>query len=69
MCRRIVSECPCDDGCPSCVGLANLRPPLHADPDLDGGYAVPDKRATIAMLNLLAEASPAAKEKGPETPF
>jgi len=54
LCRSIVTDCPCQDGCPSCVGLANLRPPLHQDPDLAGGYPVPDKAATIALLELLA---------------
>jgi DEAD/DEAH box helicase domain-containing protein len=50
MCRQIVAECPCDGGCPSCVGLANLRPPLHQDPDLAGGYPVPNKQATMLLL-------------------
>ena len=53
MCRRIVATCPCESGCPSCVGLANLRPPLHQDPDLGAGYAVPDKAATMLLLDLL----------------
>ena len=49
-CRELVDECPCEDGCPSCVGLANLRPPLHQDPDLCGGYAIPNKQATSLLL-------------------
>jgi len=53
MCGRIVRECPCDDGCPSCVGLANLRPPLHHDPDLGSGYPVPNKSATVALLDMI----------------
>ena len=53
MCRGIVGECPCDEGCPSCVGLANLRPPLHHDPDLAGGYPVPNKQATIILLEMI----------------
>jgi DEAD/DEAH box helicase domain-containing protein len=51
--RQLVSECPCTGGCPSCVGLANLRPPLHQDPDLAGGYPVPNKDATVMLLGLL----------------
>jgi len=50
MCRRIVTECPCTEGCPSCVGLANLRPPIHADPDLGHGYPIPNKAATKLLL-------------------
>ncbi|MFB3890430.1 MAG: DEAD/DEAH box helicase [Phycisphaerae bacterium] len=61
MCRRIVAECPCDGGCPSCVGLANLRPPLHHDPDLGGGYPVPDKQATIMLLEMVRRAGGADK--------
>jgi len=53
MCRRIVEECSCKGGCPSCVGLANLRPPLHHDPDLSGGYPVPNKAATKLLLQLI----------------
>jgi ATP-dependent helicase YprA (DUF1998 family) len=54
MAALIVGDCPCDGGCPSCVGLANLRPPLHQDPDLQGGAPVPNKDATIIMLNMIA---------------
>ncbi|MFP3938131.1 MAG: DEAD/DEAH box helicase, partial [Phycisphaerae bacterium] len=50
LCRRIVGECPCDGGCPSCVGLPNLRPPIHHDPDLHSGYPVPNKAAGILLL-------------------
>jgi DEAD/DEAH box helicase domain-containing protein len=50
MCRRVLDECPCQGGCPSCVGLANLRPPLHQDPDITGGYAIPDKAAAREIL-------------------
>jgi len=53
MCRAIVGECPCQDGCPSCVGLANLRPPIHQDPDLGTGYAVPNKQAALLLLDNL----------------
>jgi len=53
LCHAIVAECPCDGGCPSCVGLANLRPPIHHDPDLGGGYPVPDKQATLLLLESL----------------
>ncbi|NLW87091.1 MAG: DEAD/DEAH box helicase [Planctomycetes bacterium] len=54
MCRAIVRECPCNGGCPACVGLANLRPPLHQDPDLGGGYPVPSKEAATLLLKLIS---------------
>jgi len=53
ICREMVGECPCEEGCPSCVGLPNLRPAIHSDPDLSRGYPMPDKGATIALLELL----------------
>ncbi len=56
MSRAIVAECPCEGGCPSCVGLANLRPAIHHDPDLGSGYPVPNKQATILLLEMLKRA-------------
>lgn len=53
ICLEMVRDCPCDDGCPSCVGLPNLRPAIHSDPDLDRGYPMPNKRATVRLLELL----------------
>jgi DEAD/DEAH box helicase domain-containing protein len=53
ICREMVLECPCDQGCPSCVGLPNQRPAIHSDPDLMRGYPIPDKAATAALLERL----------------
>ncbi len=63
MCSRIVRECPCRKGCPSCVGLANLRPPIHGDPDVFGSMPVPDKQATKMLLDLLGEAADQAARR------
>jgi DEAD/DEAH box helicase domain-containing protein len=63
MCRTIVKDCDCQSGCPSCVGLPNLRPPLHGDPDLGAGYAIPDKAAATALLDQWLSDSPT----GPHT--
>jgi DEAD/DEAH box helicase domain-containing protein len=54
LCQQIVTECDCEEGCPGCVGLPNLRPAIHSDPDLMRGYPIPDKAATIHLLALLA---------------
>lgn len=53
ICLEMVSDCPCEDGCPSCVGLPNLRPAIHSDPDLTRGHPIPNKRATQRLLELL----------------
>jgi DEAD/DEAH box helicase domain-containing protein len=53
ICLQLARECGCEDGCPSCVGLPNLRPAIHSDPDLMRGYPIPDKAATILVLELL----------------
>jgi DEAD/DEAH box helicase domain-containing protein len=58
ICLEMVRDCPCDDGCPSCVGLPNLRPAIHSDPDLTRGYSMPNKQATIRLLELLCADSP-----------
>ncbi|MGD9634292.1 MAG: DEAD/DEAH box helicase [Pirellulales bacterium] len=55
ICLEMVRDCPCDDGCPSCVGLPNLRPAIHSDPDLDRGYPMPNKQATVRLLELLCD--------------
>ncbi|HOD84279.1 MAG: putative ATP-dependent helicase Lhr [Planctomycetes bacterium ADurb.Bin126] len=56
MAQRIVAECLCQTGCPSCVGLPNLRPPIHHDPDVCGSMPVPDKQATLLLLKMLQAA-------------
>jgi DEAD/DEAH box helicase domain-containing protein len=55
ICHEMVSGCPCESGCPSCVGLPNLRPAIHSDPDLVRGHPMPNKEATIRLLELLRE--------------
>ncbi|MBP7748300.1 MAG: DEAD/DEAH box helicase [Phycisphaerae bacterium] len=47
---RLVAGCGCSDGCPGCVAPPNLRIPIHHDPDVGRGYAIPDKTATVTLL-------------------
>ena len=53
ICHEMVAGCPCEEGCPSCVGLPNLRPAIHSDPDLTRGHPMPNKLSTIRLLELL----------------
>ncbi len=62
LCHELVGECDCEEGCPSCVGLPNLRPAIHSDPDLMRGYPMPNKAATLHLLELLREEELAALE-------
>jgi len=50
---RLVEDCPCEAGCPSCVGLPVLRPAQQQDPDLYGGWPIPSKAATEALLRRM----------------
>jgi DEAD/DEAH box helicase domain-containing protein len=52
---RLLEDCPCTDGCPSCVGLPILRPAQHQDPDVMNGFPIPDKGAARVMLRSLLE--------------
>ncbi len=53
--REMARDCGCEDGCPSCVGLPNLSPAIHSDPDLSRGYPMPNKQATVKLLELLCD--------------
>ncbi len=66
ICHDMIANCPCEHGCPSCVGLPNLRPAIHSDPDLMRGYPVPDKLATKVLLASLTSAhDPAGPASAP----
>jgi len=52
----ILKGCPCGVGCPSCVGLPNIRPPQHQDPEMYGGGTIPNKLATQILLETLISA-------------
>ncbi|HMB67710.1 MAG TPA: Zn-binding domain-containing protein, partial [bacterium] len=65
---ELVAECPCDTGCPSCVGLPVLRPAQHQDPEAGGAWPIPDKDAAHVILEVLVrcaeEGTPAAVAMG-----
>jgi DEAD/DEAH box helicase domain-containing protein len=60
VCAQLVGECQCEEGCPSCVGLPNIRPAIHSDPDLVRGYPLPNKAATLRLLQLITQPVAAA---------
>ncbi|MEM6328644.1 MAG: DEAD/DEAH box helicase [Planctomycetota bacterium] len=52
ICLEMVRDCPCREGCPSCVGMPD-HAGLHRDPDLKRGHPMPSKQATRRLLELL----------------
>ncbi len=64
MAYQLVAGCPCADGCPGCVAPPNLRVPIHHDPDVGGGYAIPNKAATLLLLSEWLRVT-----DSPATPF
>lgn len=52
-CLEMLEDCACEDGCPSCVGIPVLRPAIHSDPDVFGGFPIPDKTAARVILKAI----------------
>ena len=52
-CWMVVSECECDEGCPSCVGA-----PLPPGGDGNTRGAIPDKEAALVLLHAMLEKEP-----------
>ncbi len=55
ICHEMVAGCPCESGCPSCVGLPDFYPGNHSDPDLKRGHPMPNKLATLRLLEILRQ--------------
>lgn len=47
---RLIEGCPCEDGCPSCVG-SPLPSSFHQDPDAFSKGRIPDKEAALILLH------------------
>ncbi len=64
MCRQLLEECPCRDGCPACVGVPQWQPSQATDPDLTSSGPMPDKEKTGMLLEQLLQnpwSAPAAE--------
>ena len=53
-CLDILGSCPCEDGCPACVGLPSVAPGRHEDPDLSPDFAIPGKDAAPGAAGAAA---------------
>jgi DEAD/DEAH box helicase domain-containing protein len=47
-----LEACPCPKGCPSCVGIATLRPAQQQDPDLHHARRIPAKEGARTLLRM-----------------
>jgi len=55
--RQLIAECPCEDGCPSCVGSAR-RPYAYRAEDGETRERIPDKHAALIILHEMLGQEP-----------
>ncbi|MBM3317883.1 MAG: DEAD/DEAH box helicase [Candidatus Eisenbacteria bacterium] len=54
---EMIAGCPCEGGCPSCVG-APVLPHSASEPDGSGRGRIPDKEAALVLLHHLLQREP-----------
>jgi DEAD/DEAH box helicase domain-containing protein len=67
----LIDQCPCDGGCPSCVG-SPLPPFSQLDPDVNVRGLIPDKEAAKSILHALLNKDPflpSKREANGSAPF
>ncbi len=55
--RQLIAECPCEDGCPSCVGSARRTYAYRAE-DGEARERIPDKHAALIILHEMLGKEP-----------
>jgi len=54
---ELIEECPCENGCPSCVG-SPLPPFQPSAEDIDSRGQIPDKEAARCLLHDMLQLEP-----------
>jgi DEAD/DEAH box helicase domain-containing protein len=49
----LIAGCECEQGCPSCVGVATFTPNQVYDPDLRKNHFLPGKSSALALLRIM----------------
>jgi DEAD/DEAH box helicase domain-containing protein len=62
-CLDLIDKCPCENGCPSCVG-SPIPPFSQTDPDVTTRGMIPDKAAAKSILHALLEREPFVPSPG-----
>jgi DEAD/DEAH box helicase domain-containing protein len=67
---ELIRDCPCREGCPSCVG-SPIPPFRQLDPENSGKGRIPDKEAALVILHDLLEREPyiPRQKAEPSTPL
>jgi DEAD/DEAH box helicase domain-containing protein len=60
--REMITECPCEDGCPSCVGSAS-KTYTYYDAGGEARERIPDKEAALVVLHEMLELEPYVPRK------
>lgn len=61
-CLELIDRCPCEHGCPSCVG-SPIPPFSQLDPDITARGMIPDKEAAKSILHALLDREPYVPSK------
>ncbi|NUP99844.1 MAG: DEAD/DEAH box helicase [Armatimonadetes bacterium] len=56
-CVYLIHHCPCESGCPSCVG-STARSFVHYDAEGEARQRIPDKEAALVILHHLLDLEP-----------